>query len=161
MSNTTTEVSALPGAGDQNSVKPATNSISFAVVIDDQESICRIVAAALTSLDVEFATYPTAKPAIASLDQRRPEIIFLDVALDNSDAIDVLKGLSEKHYTGSIQLMSGGRPSLMEAIQRIGARYRLNLRPPLHKPFQIDAIREIILNMNCANDGAPLPISAA
>jgi len=104
-----------------------TAAAPFALIIDDQEAICQIVATALAGLGVEFATYLTAKPAIASLDERRPEVIFLDVALDQSDAIDVLKGLSEKRYTGIVQLMSGGRPALLEAVQRIGARNGLLL----------------------------------
>jgi CheY-like chemotaxis protein len=122
----------------------------FALIIDDQEAICQIVATALAGLGVEFATYLTAKPAIASLDERRPDVIFLDVALDQSDAIDVLKGLSENRYTGIVQLMSGGRPSLLEAIERIGTRHGLALHPPLRKPFRSADIREVIVGLGLA-----------
>jgi two-component system nitrogen regulation response regulator NtrX len=126
----------------------------FAVVVDDEEVICRVVAQALAKLGVASSTYRTAAPAIASLDQRRPDIIFLDIALAQSDAIDVIKGLSERHYTGPIQLMSGGRLPLLEAVQRIGARNGLSLRPPLQKPFRLDALREVI-------EGAGLPIASS
>jgi DNA-binding NtrC family response regulator len=118
----------------------------FALIIEDQEDISRVVATALTSLGVESATYTTAKPAISSLDQRRPGIIFLDVALEQSDAIDVVKGLSEKHYTGIVQLMSGGRLPLLEAIQRIGARYGLVVRPALQKPFRAEDLHQAIIS---------------
>jgi DNA-binding NtrC family response regulator len=122
----------------------------FALIIDDQDCICRLVAAALTGLGVEFAVYATAKPAIASLDRRRPDAIFLDVALEQSDAIDVIKGLSEKRYTGIVQLMSGGRLQLLEAIQRIGTRYGLVLRPALQKPFRGDDLRQAIVKAGLA-----------
>jgi DNA-binding NtrC family response regulator len=131
----------------------------FALVIDDQETICRLVATTLDEFGVESATYCTAKPAIASLDQRMPQIIFLDMALDNSDAIDVMKGLSEKRYIGIVQLMSGGRLSLLEAVQRIGARYGLTLRPPLQKPVQADAIREVVVKLGFAREVASPSIS--
>jgi DNA-binding NtrC family response regulator len=121
-------------------------STAFALIVDDQEAVCQVVAMALASLGVECATYVTAKPAIASLDQRRPDAIFLDVALEQSDAIDVIKGLSEKHYTGIVQLMSGGRLPLLEAVQRIGTRYGLVLRPALQKPFRGDDLRQAILS---------------
>jgi len=39
-----------------------------------------------------------AKPAIASLDPRWPYIIFLDIALEQSGPIDVIKSLREEHY---------------------------------------------------------------
>jgi DNA-binding NtrC family response regulator len=145
MSNTVTEDSRpLP----PNPIAP------FAVVVDDEEAICRFVARALARLGVESSTYQTAEPAVASLDQRRPDIVFLDIALAQSDAIDVIKGLSEKHYTGPIQLMSGGRLPLLEAVQRIGARNGLSLRPPLQKPFRAEALREVIVSEGLAS-GAP------
>jgi DNA-binding NtrC family response regulator len=129
-----------------NMKKPA----PFALIVDDQENVCRVVATALTDLGVESASHATAKPAIFSLDQRRPDAIFLDVALEQSDAIDVIKGLSEKHYTGIVQLMSGGRVPLLEAIRRIGARYGLVLRPALQKPFRGEALRRAIVSMGLA-----------
>jgi FixJ family two-component response regulator len=134
-------------------------AVPFALIIDDQEPICQVVAMALTQLGVESASYRTAGPAIASLDQRQPAIIFLDVALEQSDAIDVIKGLSEKHYKGIVQLMSGGRAPLLEAIQRIGARFGLVLSPPLRKPFRRDDIRNVIAAMGLARDFAQPTIS--
>jgi|HubBroStandDraft_6_1064221.scaffolds.fasta_scaffold385952_2 DNA-binding NtrC family response regulator len=122
----------------------------YALVIDDQEGICRLVATALADLGVESAAYVTAKPAIASLDQRWPDVIFLDVALDQSDAIDVIKGLAEKRYTGIVQLMSGGRLPLLEAMRRIGERYGLVVRPALQKPFAGEDVRRAIAEMGLA-----------
>lgn len=49
-------------------------------------------------------------------------MIFLDVALINSDAIDVLNGLGKRKYRGLVHLMSGGRAALLEAVQRLGVR---------------------------------------
>jgi hypothetical protein len=74
-------------------------------------------------------------------------VIFLDIALEQSDAIDVLRGLSEKRYTGIAQLMSGGRLPLLEAVQRIGARYGLVLRPALQKPLGGEDLRRAIVDL--------------
>jgi hypothetical protein len=81
-----------------------------------------------------------AKEVMMSLDADHPAIIFLDVALLRSDAIDVIRGLSERRYGGLVQLMSGGRPSLLDAIQRIGVRHGMKLVPPLNKPITREAI---------------------
>src|SRR6266851_4429365 len=159
MSNTMTEDRRSPpppsaqcedhirGAGSAGDVKIAA---PFAVVVDDEEAICQFVARVLAGLGVESSTYQTAKPAIASFDQRRPDIIFLDIALEQSDAIDVIKGLSEKRYTGIVQLMSGGRLPLLEAVQRIGTRYGLVIRPALHKPFRGDDLQQAIVGLGLA-----------
>jgi DNA-binding NtrC family response regulator len=131
-------------------VATVSTTAPFALIIDDQEDICRTVATALAGVGVKTATYVTAKPAIASLDWRRPDVIFLDVALDQSDAIDVIKGLSEKRYTGMVQLMSGGRLPLLEAVRRIGARYGIAIRPALHKPFRGDDLHRAIVSLGLA-----------
>jgi hypothetical protein len=51
--------------------------------------------------------------------------------------------LSDKNYTRIARLISGSRPSLLEAIQCIALRYGLALCPPLQKPMQADAIRAV------------------
>jgi len=138
---------AAVGAADVRTVTP------FVLIIDDQEEVCRAVATALAGVGVESDAYATAKPAIASLDERRPDVVFLDVALEQSDAIDVIKGLSEKHYTGTVQLMSSGRLPLLEAVQRIGARYGLVVRPALHKPFRGEDLHQAIVSLGLAKQG--------
>jgi DNA-binding NtrC family response regulator len=131
----------------------AKKAAPFVLIVDDQEDVCRTVATALAGFGVKSVTYATAKPAIASLDEQRPDVIFLDVALEQSDAIDVIKGLSEKHYTGIVQLMSGGRLPLLEAVQRIGARYGLVVRPALHKPLRSEDLHQAIVSLGLARQG--------
>lgn len=116
----------------------------FALVIDDDWDICQLVATTLGKLGIESASFSAAKPAVASIDRRWPAIIFLDVALEQSDAYDVIRGLSEKHYDGMVQLMSHARPWLLQALQRLAMRHALNACPPLQKPLQGDTIRQVI-----------------
>jgi DNA-binding NtrC family response regulator len=115
----------------------------FAYVVDDNEAICRVMALTLATLGVESETFHTAKDALASLAHRRPAVIFLDVALSQSDAIDVVHGLDAQHYGGVVHLMSGN-PSLIEAVQRIGARKGVKFGIPLHKPFRRETIVGIV-----------------
>ena len=58
-----------------------------------------------------------------------------------SDAIDVLRGLGERRFGGIVQLMSGGRSSLLDAVQRLGVRAGVKLSLPLSKPFTRDVIQ--------------------
>jgi FixJ family two-component response regulator len=136
---------------------PPKAGVPFAVVVDDEEAICRVITLMLGKLGLESASYQTAGPAVVSFAVRRPEIIFLDIALRQSDAIDVIRGLGEIHYTGIVQLMSGGRLPLLEAVQRIGSRYGLLMRPPLQKPFRMEAIREVIGSVGFAREALPPP----
>jgi DNA-binding NtrC family response regulator len=125
----------------------------FALIVDDEKGVCATMAMVLQRLGVETEIFHTAKPAIASLDRRHPQLIFLDIALKDSDAIDVIKGLREKHYKGVVQLMSGGRPLLLEGVHRMGVRYGMTMREPLRKPFRGEAIRQVIAETGAACGG--------
>jgi DNA-binding NtrC family response regulator len=118
-------------------------SAPAAFVIDDERGICLFVGKTLEKAGFAVATFSNATDALAALERQEPKIIFLDIALEQSDAIDVIRGLGERHYAGVIQLMSGN-PRLLDAIQRLAKRDRLNTRPPLVKPFGGDAVRQVI-----------------
>jgi FixJ family two-component response regulator len=133
--------SPVATCADGRAVRP------LAFIIDDEEPICQLIAMTLTTLGVASESFHAAKPAIAALAERRPAVIFLDIALAGSDAVHVVKGLSGINYDGPIQLMSGGNAMLVEAVQRIGARHGLTLRPPLQKPFRREAIREVVASL--------------
>jgi EAL domain-containing protein (putative c-di-GMP-specific phosphodiesterase class I)/CheY-like chemotaxis protein len=118
-----------------------------AFVVDDEEAICAFVAATLQELGLESASFRTGEAAIAALQQHRPDVIFLDIALGRSDAIDVIRALAVQRYSGMIQLMSGRRSSLLEDVHRIGSFHGLTMGPPLAKPFRKEAIRQAVSNL--------------
>jgi DNA-binding NtrC family response regulator len=128
----------------------ATNAVrmpvdpKLAVVLDDDDKMQVFIATVLTQLGMRVEAFEAAKEAFAAIDSGHPAIIFLDIALLRSDAIDVLRGLGERHYGGIVQLMSGGRPSLLEAVRRIGVRHGIKLSTPLNKPFTSDAVAQAL-----------------
>jgi DNA-binding NtrC family response regulator len=116
----------------------------FAVVIDDDDKMRSFIAATLTPLGMRVESFEAAQEAFAAIERSHPAVIFLDIALLRSDAIDVLHGLGRRGYGGIVQLMSGGRPSLLEAVKRIGVRDGVRLAAPLNKPFTRDAIVRLV-----------------
>jgi DNA-binding NtrC family response regulator len=131
-------------AETSGSTTPLPGRKPFAFVIDDDRVIRALIEMVLARLGIESASFDGAESALAALDQRRPQIAFLDIALANSDAVDVLKGMSAARYDGIVQLVSGANPTILETVQRIGLRHGLRLAAPLHKPFRGSAIRRIV-----------------
>jgi len=127
----------------------------LAVIIDDDEKMRSFIASTLTPLGMRVESFEAAKEAFAALSLHHPAIIFLDIALVRSDAIDVLRGLGERHYDGVVQLISGGRPSLLDAVRRIGVRAGVKLATPLCKPFAREAIVQVIEELRSSPAIAP------
>lgn len=117
-----------------------------AFVIDDETGICKFVSIALSNLGLRSESYHTASQATAALERGHPEIVFLDIALEGSDAIEVLRSLGERRYSGVVQLMSGSNTDLLDDVRRVGARHGLIMRAPLHKPFRREAIRHAVMS---------------
>jgi DNA-binding NtrC family response regulator len=123
----------------------------LALVIDDDARVYEFVAATLAAHGMKVRSFQTAKPALAAVDAAPPAVIFLDVALLQSDAIDVLNGLGKRDYRGTVHLMSGGRAALLEAVQRLGVRNGVTFGPALMKPVTRDAIVEAITRMGLSS----------
>jgi EAL domain-containing protein (putative c-di-GMP-specific phosphodiesterase class I)/CheY-like chemotaxis protein len=144
------DVTLAPLADHLRSATPS------AFVVDDEDGICQLITMTLARMGVEAEKFHNAADAVAALDRRLPAIVFLDVALAKSDAIDVIRGLAERGYNGIVQLMSGSNAELLEDVRRIGARHGLAMLPPITKPFRADAIRQVITRAHLS-DG-PLTI---
>jgi FixJ family two-component response regulator len=133
---------------NQSSSLDAPSESPLAFVIDDDSRVSGSITAALAEQGIRVECFQTAKSALAAFDQNQPVVIFLDVALLQSDAIDVLKGLGARRYRGVVQLMSGGNLSLLEAVQRIGVRQGVLLGLPLRKPLSRESIAKVIVSID-------------
>jgi DNA-binding NtrC family response regulator len=129
-------------------------------VIDDQADIRQFVTDAFAGQGFTIESFETAQTALAALGGAHPAVIFLDVALLHSDAIDVLIGLGERDYDGVVYLMSAGRSQLVEGVRRLGARHGVRLAPPLSKPVEHGALLKAVEAVK-SHIAAPRPQRAA
>lgn len=113
-------------------------------IIDDEPAIQNLLVGALSPFDCRIEKYRSAEAALIALQRLRPQLVFLDVSLEGSDAIDVMRGLGEVKFKGKVQLISGKDPQTLRDLQLIGERHALAMLPPLQKPFRIAAVRQIV-----------------
>jgi EAL domain-containing protein (putative c-di-GMP-specific phosphodiesterase class I) len=113
------------------------------VVIDDEPGIQNVIAGAGTPLGFRVLSFRSAEKALNAIQGIKPSLLFLDISLEGSDAIDVIRGLDGLGFTGAIQLMSGRDAQTMEEVRRVGERHSLIMLPPIRKPFRLDALRAI------------------
>ena len=115
-------------------------------VIDDEPGIQNIVAMAGTNLGFQMERFPSAATALVALETIKPSLVFLDVSLEKSDAVDVIRGLGSVGFRGTVQLMSGKDAVTLEEVKRVGERHSLVMLSPLRKPFRLDDVRAVIKN---------------
>jgi DNA-binding response OmpR family regulator len=121
-----------------------TNETSICFVVDDEPGIQNIIALAAKGFGMRAECFASAAKAIAALERFNPSLVFLDVSLEGSDAIDVIRGFGAAGYRGAVQLMSGKDPVTIEEVRRVGERHSLVMLPPLRKPFRLENLRTLI-----------------
>jgi EAL domain-containing protein (putative c-di-GMP-specific phosphodiesterase class I) len=132
-------------------------SAAFCLIIDDEKSLRSLIARSLRQHRVMTEECADAASALRTIKHRAPDLIFLDVTLERSDAVEVIRGLGDMQFAGSIQLMSGRDLPLLEDIKRVGEGYSLKMLPVLQKPFRVDVIPDILREAGINRDSGPGP----
>jgi EAL domain-containing protein (putative c-di-GMP-specific phosphodiesterase class I)/CheY-like chemotaxis protein len=113
------------------------------VVIDDDPDICRLITHVLSGIGVSSVELQSASALESALASTCPSIIFMDVALSRSDAIDGIRILEQTSFKGVVQLISGKDPSLVDAVKVIGERHGLRMLDPMRKPFRSEELQQL------------------
>jgi len=113
------------------------------VVIDDDPDICALISRVLAKIGINSVGLSSAAALATALQNVHPSIVFLDVALDRSDAIDGIRVLRQTGFDGAVQLISGKDAELLANIKEIGERNGLKMLDPLRKPFRSEQLRKL------------------
>ncbi|MBS4083189.1 MAG: EAL domain-containing protein [Rhizobiales bacterium] len=125
-----------------SSVPPGERLCCF--IVDDEPAIQSLLSNALVQFDFHVESFNSAQTALTALKRTRPHLVFLDVSLEGSDAVDVIRGLEEARFAGKVQLVSGTHQKTLDDLRLIGERHALSMLPPLQKPFRIQQVRQIV-----------------
>ena len=67
--------------------------------VEDEESIRGLVAYVLAGQGFEVGTFESSGPFWAALEERRPQLVLLDIMLEGEDGLSILNKLREKPTT--------------------------------------------------------------
>jgi DNA-binding NtrC family response regulator len=115
-----------------------------AFVLDDEPQIGSVLCKMLGSLGIKARHFLTPAELMVELKSSSPDLIFLDLALGQSDAVEVIHELEAHAYQGRVVLISGRDGSLLIDCDRVGRAHGLSMLPPLPKPFLLEDIRDCL-----------------
>jgi DNA-binding NtrC family response regulator len=115
------------------------------VIVEDDDAVRAVIVLALRDFDVVAPNFMSAAQVSEACDRLAPDVVFLDIALRQFDAIDVVRALGSEGYRGVVQLISGHQ-MLLHVVRRIGERSGLTMLEPMAKPFHASALRRAAAN---------------
>ncbi|MDT3683681.1 MAG: EAL domain-containing response regulator [Pseudorhodoplanes sp.] len=112
-----------------------------AYILDDESDVRAFVAQVLRQCGIDPHQFASAASLLAQLKLDIPEILILDLALGQSDAVEVIRHLERLRYRGKVLLISGRDEVTLGEIQQIGRLRGLAMLPPLPKPFRANDLK--------------------
>jgi EAL domain-containing protein (putative c-di-GMP-specific phosphodiesterase class I)/FixJ family two-component response regulator len=106
-----------------------------AYVLDDEPDVGTLVCHLLTANGFTSQQFSNRAAFMVGLRASLPELIVLDLALGQTDAVEIIRQLKSVGYGGKLLLMSGRCESSLAEISGIGKFHGLAMLPPLRKPF--------------------------
>jgi len=151
-----------PTAAD--GVQPAAGSPPLApdgaplcYVVDEESSIRHFLSLVLHGSGVDTVEFPDGAAMRKAIEARAPALVFHNISLESTDAIESVVALGKLRYRGAVQLMSARGAAVLEHVKAIGAQHKLQMMPILKKPFETDTIVRIIQELKL---GMPPAVAA-
>lgn len=107
-----------------------------ALVLDDEAQIGIIVCKVLSLIGIEAQHFTDPLAFLVEIKRSQPSLIVLDLALGQSDAVEVIRKLDVLKFPGMVLLISGRDEATLAEIERIGRSHGLWMVPSLRKPFR-------------------------
>src|SRR5258708_25439988 len=95
----------------------------------------------LSSIGIKARQFIDAAEFLRELEPGNPDLIFLDLALGQSDAIEVIHQLEDRKFKGRVMLITGRDMGTLSEAEQIGSAHGLSMLPSLPKPFPTHDIR--------------------
>ena len=93
----------------------AVSGSALVAIVDDDPRIQDLLGAELADLNQKHCTYSTAEELLAELDDRQPQLIFLDVLMPGMGGMACLQELRKRGYTGSIVMFTALNDAHLQA----------------------------------------------
>ena len=116
------------------------------LVLDDEPFMHKLLARMLANLGyAPISTCDNGHDALDLLDGTdSPNLILLDLNMPKMDGLEFVRQLVERHYTGSLILISGEDERMQQAAERLAQAHQITVLGHLHKPATPEGLAALI-----------------
>jgi len=125
--------------------------------VDEESSIRHFLSLILHGSGIDTVEFSTGAEMRAAIEQRMPDLVFHNIAIESADAIESMMVLGARGFAGAVQLMSARGAAVLEHVKGVGEQQKLNMLPVLKKPFETEAVVRILHERKL---GLPPPAAA-
>src|SRR3954469_21289577 len=123
-------------------------------VVDEEGSIRHFLSLILHGAGIDTEEFPDGVSFREAVERRSPDLVFLNIGLESSEAIESVIALGKRGFFGFVQLMSNRGSAVLEHVKSVGEQHRLQMLPVLKKPFETSAILGIMQELKLGHPAA-------
>ena len=117
--------------------------MSKLLVIDDEIEICEILKGFFSERGYEVIYSVTGQGGIDAISAMKPDIVMLDLCLEDMSGLDILKTIKERTPSPIVIIITGSASDDDERLaMKLGADYYIR------KPFSIEKLRKLIMRIS-------------
>jgi EAL domain-containing protein (putative c-di-GMP-specific phosphodiesterase class I) len=131
--------------------------VPLCFVVDEEGSIRHFLSLILHGSGIDTEEFPDGASFRKAMEKRNPHLVFHNIGLESSDAIESMVSLGKRGYFGFVQLMSNRGSAVLEHVKSVGEQHKLQMLPVLKKPFETSAIVKIMQELKI---GHPVSMAA-
>ena len=124
-------------------------------IVDEDPRICHFLSLILHGQGVRTEEYSDGRSFLRAVERHPGELVFLNIGRDSAEAMQLIETLGKQGYFGFVQLMSDRGSAVLEHAKRCAEQHKLIALPILTKPFQTEAIINILQTLKLG-DASPL-----
>jgi EAL domain-containing protein (putative c-di-GMP-specific phosphodiesterase class I)/ActR/RegA family two-component response regulator len=117
------------------------------LVLDDDSFMLKLLSRMLANLGFAPAiTCDSGHSALSQMDHADglPDVILLDLNMPEMDGVEFVHHLVERHYTGSLILVSGEDKRVLQTAENLVRAHRITLLGSLHKPVTPEGLAVLL-----------------
>jgi EAL domain-containing protein (putative c-di-GMP-specific phosphodiesterase class I)/CheY-like chemotaxis protein len=128
--------------------------VPLCYVVDDDASIRHFLSLVLHGGGLDTEEFADAQTFAAALAKRLPDVVFLNIGLESTEAMECVVALGKRGYFGFVQLMSTRGSAVLGHVKSIGDQHGLHMLAPLKKPFETGAVLKILAELKLGHPPA-------
>ena len=110
------------------------------LVVDDEGDVCEFTKNFFGKRDIDVITASGGIEALKLVETEKPDLILLDIIMEDISGIEVLKRLRKNHNNVSVIMVSG-----VEDMETVNEVKSLGVKGFIHKPLALDELEIIVL----------------
>lgn len=114
------------------------------LIVDDELDVREFAANFFRRRKVDVLAAGSGAEALTLFEREKPNLILLDIKMENMDGIETLRRLKEKDQNARVVMVTGKKPEEDESYRQCKELGALDY---IHKPLELDELEKIVMKL--------------